>query len=68
MFLQLKRSQSHQQPSSMTGNDQTFWQLAESALFHVLHQGSKSHRMNVVFDTISAFAGGEDDSLEADEV
>jgi len=34
----------------LKGNDQTFWQLAESALSHVLHEGSKSHRLDVVFD------------------
>ena len=34
----------------LNGNDQTFWQLAESALSHVLHEGSKSHRIDVVFD------------------
>jgi len=34
----------------LKGNDQTFWQLAESALSHVLQQGSKSHRIDVIFD------------------
>lgn len=34
----------------LKGNDQTFLQLAESALSHVLHEGSKSHRIDVVFD------------------
>jgi len=34
----------------LKGNDQTFWQLAESTLSHVLHEGSKSHRIDVVFD------------------
>jgi len=31
----------------LKGNDQTFWQLAESALSHVFHEGSKSHRIDV---------------------
>jgi len=34
----------------LKGNDQTFWQLAESALSHVLHERSKSHLIDVVFD------------------
>ena len=34
----------------LQGNDQTFLQLAESALSHALHEGSKSHRIDVVFD------------------
>jgi len=42
----------------LKGNDKTFWQLAESDLFHVLHQGSKSHRIDVVFDTINALLAG----------
>jgi len=31
-------------------NDQTFLQLAESALSHVLHEGSKSRHTDIVFD------------------
>ena len=34
----------------MKGNDQTFSQLAESALIHILHEGVMSHRIDVVFD------------------
>jgi len=34
----------------LKGNDRTFLQLAESAVSHVLHEGSKSHRVDVVFD------------------
>jgi len=34
----------------LQGNDQIFLQVAESALSHVLHEGSKSHRIDVVFD------------------
>jgi len=58
MFPQLKRSQ---EPSAtvidrmsvvqkLKGNDQSFLQLAESAVFHVLHEGCKRHRVDVVFD------------------
>ena len=32
------------------GNDKTFSQLAESVLSHVLHEGSQSNRIDVVFD------------------
>ena len=32
------------------GNDQTFSQLAESALTHILHEGVRSHRIDGVFD------------------
>ena len=32
-------------------NDQTFAQLAESALAHILHERVMSHRIDVVFDT-----------------
>ena len=35
----------------MKGNDQTFSQLAESVLTHILHEGVMSHRIDVVFDT-----------------
>ena len=35
----------------MKGNDQTFSQLAESALTHILLEGVMSHRIDVVFDT-----------------
>ena len=35
----------------MKGNDQTFAQLAESALTHILHEGVRSHIIDVVFDT-----------------
>ena len=31
-------------------NDQTFSQLADSALIHILHEGVRSHRIDVVFD------------------
>ena len=34
----------------MKGDDKTFAQLAESALFKVLHEGTKSQRIDVVFD------------------
>jgi len=34
----------------LKGNDQTFWQLTETALSYVLHEGSKSHCTDVVFD------------------
>jgi len=34
----------------LRGNDKTFLQLTESALTHVLHEGSKCHRIDVVFD------------------
>jgi len=34
----------------LKGNDQTFLQLAESALSHVLYESSKSHCTDVVFD------------------
>jgi len=34
----------------MKGNDQTFAQLAESALAKVLQEGAKSQRIDVVFD------------------
>ena len=34
----------------LKGNDKTFSQLAESALSHVLHEGAKSHRIDVIFD------------------
>ena len=30
----------------MKGNDQTFSQLAESALTHILHEGVRSHRID----------------------
>ena len=32
-------------------NDQTFAQLAESALAHILYEGVMSHRIDVGFDT-----------------
>ena len=35
----------------MKGNDQTFSQLAGSALTHILHEGVRSHIIYVVFDT-----------------
>ena len=35
----------------LKGNDQTFSQLAESELTHLLHEGVRSHRIDVVFDT-----------------
>ena len=35
----------------MKGNDQTFSQLAEPVLTHILHEGVRSHRIDVVFDT-----------------
>ena len=35
----------------MKGNDQTFTQLAGSALTHIIHEGVKSHIIDVVFDT-----------------
>ena len=31
-------------------NDQTFSQLTDSALTHILHKGDRIHRINVVFD------------------
>ena len=34
----------------MKGNDQTFSQLAESALIQILHEGARSERIDVVFD------------------
>ena len=34
----------------MKGDDKTFAQLAESALFKVLHEGAKSQRNDVEFD------------------
>jgi len=34
----------------LKGNDQTFLQLAELALSHVLHEESKSRRIDVAFD------------------
>ena len=34
----------------MKDNDQTFAQLAESALTHLLHEGVASYRIDVVFD------------------
>ena len=34
----------------MKGNDQTLSQLAESALTRILHEGSRSQRIDVVFD------------------
>ena len=34
----------------MKGNDQTFAQLAESALTHILHEGVMNYRIDVVFD------------------
>lgn len=34
----------------MKGNDQTFLQMTESALSHVLHEGSKCHCTEIVFD------------------
>ena len=35
----------------MKGNDQTFSQHADSALTHILHEGVRNHRIDVVFDT-----------------
>ena len=35
----------------MKGNDQTFSQHADSALTHILHEGVRSHRIDVVFAT-----------------
>ena len=35
----------------MKGNDQTFSQLSESVLTHILHEGVRSHIIDVVFDT-----------------
>ena len=54
-------SRNHPEPSAtiidgmslvqkMKGNDQTFAQLAESALTHILHEGVVSYRIDVVFD------------------
>ena len=34
----------------LKGNDKTFAELAETALSHVLHEGAKSSRIDVVFD------------------
>ena len=34
----------------MKGNDQTFSQLADSALTQILHEGARSQRIDVVFD------------------
>ena len=34
----------------MNGNNKTFAQLAESVMSLVLHEGSQSHRIDVVFD------------------
>lgn len=34
----------------LKGNDHIFFQLADSALSHVLHEGFKSHPKDVVFD------------------
>ena len=34
----------------MKGNDQTFSQLAESALIQILHEGARSERIDVVLD------------------
>ena len=45
----------------MKGNDQTFSQLAESVLTHILHEGVRSHRIDVVFDTY------REDSIKNDE-
>ena len=43
------------QVQKMKGNDQTFSQLADSALTHILHEGIlhegiRSHAIDVVFD------------------
>ena len=35
----------------MKGNDQTFYQQADSALTHILHEGVRSHIIDVVFAT-----------------
>ena len=35
----------------MKGNDQTFSQLADSALTHIIREGVRSHRIDVLFDT-----------------
>ena len=35
----------------MKGNDHTFSQMAYSALTHILHEGVRSRRIDVVFDT-----------------
>ena len=35
----------------MKGNAQTFSQHADSALTHILHEGARSHRIDVVFAT-----------------
>ena len=35
----------------MKGNDQTFSQLADSALAHILYEGVRSHGIGVIFDT-----------------
>ena len=35
----------------MMGTDQTLSQLADSALTRILHEGVRSHRIDVVFDT-----------------
>ena len=35
----------------MKGNDQTFSQHADSALTHILHEGVRSHRIDVFFAT-----------------
>ena len=40
----------------MKGNDQTFSQLAESALTHILHEGVRSHRIDVDFDTYREYS------------
>ena len=34
----------------MKGNDQTFSQVADSAMIHTIHEGVRSHRIDVVFD------------------
>ena len=52
----------------MKGNDKTFSQVAESTLSHVLHEGAKSQRIDVIFDVYrdKSIKDGERDNRGAD--